>query len=127
MPGLPRRGGAPRTSTVPPVRSVNPRITRSKDVLPDPLGPRIATNDGSKVSDRSPHTRRPSNSSVARSKRTDAVANGSATGRQGALEVGELGQLPLLVRVERRRDRLGDADDGDPVLPGKVVDPVRRR
>src|SRR6516162_6678629 len=125
MPGLPRRGEAPKTSTDPAVSSVNPRMARSSEVLPEPFGPRIATNDGSNASDRSPHTRRPSNSSVARSNRTDAFAD-SATAREGMFQVGELGELPGLVGMEGGRDRLGDPDDRDRVLLGEVVDRGRR-
>ena len=55
----PRRGGWPRTSTDPADNGVRPRITRRSEVLPEPLGPRIATNEGSlNSSDRSVHTRR---------------------------------------------------------------------
>ena len=40
-------GRPPSTSTDPPDSGVRPRITRRSDVLPEPFGPRIATNEGS--------------------------------------------------------------------------------
>src|ERR1700674_4176609 len=103
-------------------------MTRRSDVLPEPFGPRIATNEGaSKVRSRSLQTRRPWYSSVASAKRTAAVDTISAAMRQRPLELGELGALPVLVALEARRDRLGHAHDRDPLLDGKIVDRLGSR
>src|SRR5579862_1336212 len=126
MPGLPRRGAAPRTSTPPAERLVRPRMTRRSEVLPDPFGPRMATNaPGSNVRDRSDQIRRPRYSRVAPSKRTRGSVIRSWRGER-LLEVGELGELPVLVRVELGRDRLGYPHDRNPILGREVVDRLGR-
>src|SRR5512135_744431 len=114
MPGLPRRGAAPSTSTEPVVSAVSPSATRRSDVLPEPLGPRTATKlPCSNVSDSSRHTSWPPYARVARSKRMAGAVTISATLLQRGFELVHLGQLPLDERVVLRRHGLGDADDRD--------------
>ncbi len=128
MPGLPRRGGWPRTSTDPTLSPARPSTMRSSEVLPDPLGPRIATKlPSSNASDRSCQTSRPAEGEggvvEADGRRGHLLTHPSP----GPLELVHLGELPLLVGLVLRRDRLGHADDRDAVRDREVVDLLGQR
>src|ERR1700722_11285109 len=138
--------GSPLTSTLPPDGSSSPRMTRSRVVLPAPLGPMIPVNSplrSEKVTSlstwREPR-RTPMSSSVSRS---GCVACGAATRctasfvktdltgthssqvlgrdlvRYRLAQVLHLGQHPSLVVVPGGRHRLIHADHRDVVLVGQ--------
>src|SRR5580698_3468616 len=138
--------GSPLTSTWPPDGSSSPRMTRSRVVLPAPLGPMIPVNSplrSEKVTSLStwrPPRRTPMSSSVSRSGcvacaaatrcaasfvKTDLTGTHSSQVlgrdlvRDRLAQVLHLGQHPGLVVVPGRRHRLVHADDRNVVLIGQ--------
>src|ERR1700712_3663392 len=86
MLGLPRRTGEPATSTTPELNRSSPSNTLSRLVLPEPLGPRTATNSPGSTDRVTPdHKVRPPSTNPASSSRP---AGGAAAPLNGAPAAG---------------------------------------
>src|SRR5450631_4072150 len=112
-------GGRPRTSTRPSARGRTPRTALMSVDLPDPLGPRTATNvPGSMARSTWDQMSRPPSRTVASTKDTAGfggagVAHSAMGAPQSRFEGVELGGLPGLETGAGRHQRLGDGHPGD--------------
>src|SRR5665213_4566161 len=118
-------GDRPRTSSRPAARGRTPRTALISVDLPDPLGPRTATNvPGPMTRSTWDQMSRPPSRTAASAKDTagaggDGVAGSAMRTLQCRIEGVELCGLPGLEARTGRHERLGDGHPGDPGGAGR--------